>query len=163
MVFAQTVHVQHPKLAPRISGVHAFAAPRVGDADFAAECAPLHPCLLVVSMQRYLGVWSFRVSVHSILAGGAFAAPRVVGDAFAAECVPHLPYLLGSLEACMRMAVGTLICSKRQCTMTDLCVWRCPGLCQGTPRRPDLHTGSRKGSPLRGRLHTKRKAVFRRC
>ena len=46
MVFAQTVQVQHPALAPRISGVHAFAAPRVGDADFAAECAPHRPDLL---------------------------------------------------------------------------------------------------------------------
>jgi hypothetical protein len=36
IVFAQVLHVRRPELAARIGGVYAFAAPRVGDAAFAA-------------------------------------------------------------------------------------------------------------------------------
>ena len=35
-MFAQVLHVRRPELAAKIGGVYAFAAPRVGDAAFAA-------------------------------------------------------------------------------------------------------------------------------
>ncbi|KAK9807288.1 hypothetical protein WJX73_008211 [Symbiochloris irregularis] len=43
LLFAQAANAQHPQLARRIAGVYGFAAPRVGDAAFAAACEAAYP------------------------------------------------------------------------------------------------------------------------